>query len=109
MNATMQKAAATAPANTTGLVIEPWGRGETYGVAADWAQASACVYAYGDREWIGTGRQVADYRHDPRAALVDVLAESLRMSGDDEADAETLADDAKSFWSDEDYAGITGS
>lgn len=97
----MRLAIETAPEGTTGLVCEPWTPGEVYGVAADWAQASATIFFYGEDGWSSLGRQVADFRHDDRAALASVLAESLRMSGEDEEEAEeeaeSLADDATAF------------
>lgn len=97
MNRTMQVAVDAAPAGTSGLVAEPWSVGETYGVAADWSQARAPVYAYGDSGWTQTGRQVADYRHEPSAALADCLAETLRASGDDAGEADQLASEATEF------------
>ena len=94
------KAIECAPAGTAGLVCEPWTAGEVYGVAADWSDASSPVFAYGADGWFPTSRQVADSRHSARAALVEVLCDSLRMSGEgDESDdiAESLADDAVHF------------
>jgi hypothetical protein len=90
-----------APRGTYGLLCEPWTPGEVYGVAANWAQASCTVLTYGEDGWVATGHQVADYRHNDRAALIDVLAEQLRMGGDDEEEAEkeaeSLVDDAINF------------
>lgn len=83
-----------APAGTSGLAIEPWAKGEIYAVAANWAQASAPVWHYGPEGWEHSGRQVADYRHDPRPALVRELAEALEASDDDPDDADGLANDA---------------
>lgn len=95
----MQHAIDTAPDGCTGMVCEPWTPGEVYGVAADWAQASCQVLVYGEDGWTGDehGRQVADFRHNNRDALVAILAEALRMSGDDEDEAEDLADQATEF------------
>ncbi len=84
----------TTPAGMSGLAIEPWTPGEVYAVAADWAQAAATVWSYADGRWVPTGRQVADYRHDPRAALLRELRETLEASGDDPDDADNLIDDA---------------
>jgi hypothetical protein len=97
MNRTMQIAIHAAPAGTSGLVIEPWEPGDTYGVAADWSQASAEVYAYGDDGWTPTGRQVADYRHDPSAALAGWLVDTLRASGDNPGEAVSIAREATEF------------
>ena len=97
MNATMQKAIDTAPAGTSGLVIEPWTPGETYGVAADWAQAAAPVYSYGLDGWQSGQYQVADFGHRPSVALDSELRRAMIASGDDEAEAVGLADDATEF------------
>ena len=78
-----------APAGKSGLVIEPWSKGEIYAVAANWAQASDPVLIYGERGWVNDthGRQVADFRHSPEAALASYLAEAIRLSGGDEDEA----------------------
>ena len=99
MRTTMQDAIDSAPAGTRGYVCEPWTPGETYGVAANWAEASAPVYVYGPDGW-GTdshGRQVADFCHQPVAAMESELAEALVASGDDEDEAADLATDAIEF------------
>lgn len=70
----------TTPSGTTGLAVEPWGTGEIYAVAANWAQASAPVYSYGNGGWDVTGQQVADYRHRATAALRAVIVQSLAES-----------------------------
>lgn len=70
----------TTPAGTSGLAVEPWSEGEIYAVAANWAQASAPVYAYGQDGWHQTGRQVADYQHRANAALRAVIIEAIAMS-----------------------------
>jgi hypothetical protein len=93
----MQRAIDTAPAGTSGLVVEPWEPGDTYGVAAVWSQASASVYAYGDDGWTQTGRQVADYGHDPYAALAGWLVDTLRASGDNPDEATRIAGEATGF------------
>lgn len=51
--------------------------GETYEITADFAQASCPVH--GDEH----GRQVADFRHSPRAAMESLLREMVEMGGDD--------------------------
>jgi len=88
-----------APEGTSGLVIEPWSRGEVYGVAADWTQAASSVWCYGDGEWVrdAQGRQVADFRHRPIEALISELRQALIMGGDDEDEAEAIAADAIEF------------
>jgi hypothetical protein len=76
------------PAGTYGLAVAPWSADEIYAVAADWRQAAAPVMAYGPDGWYYTGRQVADYRHSPRAALAAELAEAISASnGDDDPDS----------------------
>ncbi len=84
----------TTPAGTYGLAIEPWSIGEIYAVAANWAEASAPVYTYGEDGWDRNGRQVADYRHEPADALTDVLAAALLACGDDADEAVDLVADA---------------
>jgi hypothetical protein len=61
----------TCPAGTYGLAVEPWAEGEIYAVAADWAEASDPVMAYGPGGWNQqcSGPQVATYRHRPEDAL----------------------------------------
>ena len=57
--------------------------GETYGVRADWAQASDQVQALNsDGEWQSTQFQVADFRHSPEAALRRVLEDTAKIAGD---------------------------
>lgn len=101
MNATttnaMRTAIEAAPAGTCGLVVEPWAQGEVYGVAANWAQASAPVYFYGESGWESRQYQVADFRHSPREALECELAQALVASGDDEDEAGYLLSDAVEF------------
>lgn len=59
------------------------------GVRADWAQASCAVEALGgDGAWHPTGRQVADYRHRPGAALREQIEDLISAGGDDPADYE---------------------
>lgn len=94
---TMRAAIDSAPVGTTGLVIEPWSIGETYGVAANWAQASAPVYFFGSGGWNSRQYQVADFRHRKTDALELELMETLRASGDDETGAAELLDDAVAF------------
>lgn len=96
----MQQAIDSAPAGTSGLVIEPWNAGETYGVAADWAQASAPVYFFGTALGDGWGTrqyQVADFRHRPSEALECELRTALIASGGDEDEASGLIAGATEF------------
>lgn len=86
-----------APNGASGLVIEPWTPGEIYGVAADWAQASASVYFYGPDRWEPRQYQVADFRHRPMEALECELRQALIASGDDEDEASDLLSDAVEF------------
>ena len=90
----------TAPSGTSGLAGTPWAADEIFAVAADWGQASAPVWAHNGDEWSQTGRQVADHRHSPRAALIAELREAVRASGDDpdeSFDLEQAADAATAF------------
>jgi hypothetical protein len=73
---------------TTELTTKIWG--DIYGVRADWAQASSSVQSLGEDGWRHTGKQVADFQHNDVAALIWVLEEVARVTGDldDEASAE---------------------
>lgn len=51
--------------------------GDEYEVSADWSQASSPV------DGPDGGRQVADYRHSPAAAMRDLLEQVVRFGGDD--------------------------
>ncbi|MDE2010226.1 MAG: hypothetical protein KGJ09_09155 [Candidatus Omnitrophica bacterium] len=88
----------TTPEGRTGLACEPWTRGEIYAVAADWADASSPVIVLGEDGWTHDeqGRQVADFRHSPRAALEAIIREALEMSSDDpdETDVDAILDKA---------------
>lgn len=98
MSEWMRKAIGEAPAGTSGLVVEPWSIGEVYGVAANWGDASAPVYGWtGDDEWVLTGRQVADYCHEPLAALRAQIAETLQLCGEDESEADAVVNEATGF------------
>lgn len=83
----------TAPAGKYGLAVEPWSKGEIYAVAADWAQASDSIMVYGEDGWTWDehGRQVADFRHNDRAALEAIIREAIEMGGDEPEDAEVEA------------------
>lgn len=87
-----------APAGMSGIYVEPWSKGEIYGVAANWAQASSPVLVYGDRGWNydECGRQVADFRHSARAALRGIIVRAIEMGGDeaDEEEVDGILDDA---------------
>ena len=80
-----------APTGKSGLAVEPWGAGEVYAVAADWAQASSPVLVYGEDGWTGTQYQVADFRHNDRAALECFIREAIEMGGDEPDDDEVKA------------------
>ncbi len=81
----------TTPDGTSGLAVEPWARGEVYAIAANWAQAASPVLSYSiDGEWESTGHQVADYRHDPYAALRAHLADE---TGEDDETLDDAMDD----------------
>jgi len=63
---------------TTTYKTQCWG--ETFEICADFAQASSHVYG------VEGGRQVADFRHSPTAAMRSALEECASMGGDDPAD-----------------------
>ena len=67
--------------------------GDTYGVRANWTQASDAVLSMGEDGWVQTGKQVADFRHDKYAALRWVLTCAAAVSGD-EAEAADEIDQA---------------
>jgi len=81
----------TAPAGMSGLWVAPWG--ETYAVAADWSAATAPVMFYGKSGWGHDvlGRQVADFRHYPDAALAAALWDALGDEGDEGDDCVVAA------------------
>lgn len=55
---------------------------EEYAIQANWAQAADQVLVLDvDGEWVGTGKQVADFRHDGFAALRSILEEQAQMGG----------------------------
>lgn len=97
---TKQQAIDSAPQGTSGLVATPWSKREPYGVAANWAQASAQVYALGEDGWEPNGAQVATYGHSPTDALTAELASAIRAGGDEPDDDEVaaLVADAQEFW-----------
>lgn len=100
----------TAPAGMSGLWVEPWSRGEIYAVAADWAQASCPVLVYGEDGWTNDshGRQVADFRHNERAALDSEIREAMGASGDEPDDeVNGILDDAEPL-TDADLADMIG-
>ena len=74
----------TCPEGTRGLAVEPWSKGEIYAVAANWSQAGSPVMVFGEDGWTSDehGRQVADFRHNDRAALESVIREAIEMGGD---------------------------
>lgn len=91
------------PAGTYGLAVAPWSDDEVYAVAARWAEASSPVQVWGGAGWIDSGRQVADYRHDPAAAL----AAALREACDSDEEAEALAAEAAAIGADDDHGTLT--
>lgn len=75
------------PAGTAGLAVAPWSADEVYAVAANWGQASAPVLTWAEDRWIDSGRQVADFRHEPESAL----AAELREACDSDVEAAGIA------------------
>lgn len=67
---------------TARLSTEAWG--DTIAVEADWSQAADQILG-----GLEGGRQVADFSHDPHAALREALRQYVRHSGDDPDEAET--------------------
>lgn len=76
----------TTPAGTYGFAVHVWG--DTYAVAANWAEASAPVYTWCEDGWTqdSHGRQVADFRHRPKDALRSHLREVSEEGGDEISD-----------------------
>lgn len=95
----MTKINVVCPVGMSGLAVEPWSKGEIYAVAANWAQANSPVLVYGEDGWTNDecGRQVADFRHNDRAALKAIIEEAIVASGDDVDDDEVDAILGKSF------------
>ena len=94
---TINQAIEAAPCGMGGLVIEPWSKGDVYGVAANWADASCPIWSYGEDGWHHSGWQVADFSHEPREALVAELQESLVASGDDPDEVDKVSYDSIEF------------
>ena len=88
-----------APAGMTGLAVEPWAKGEVYAVAANWAQASCPIRVYGCNGWDydDHGRQVANFRHSPEAALRAIIESAIEAGGEtpQEEDIDDILDDAE--------------
>jgi hypothetical protein len=86
----MKAIAIKCPAGKYGLMVKF--AGEIYAVAADWRQAADEVWVYSDSEgeWIPTGRQVADYRHSSRAALMDSIRDCIGDDCDDDIDLDSI-------------------
>ncbi len=58
--------------------------GERYAIRADWSQADSPIEHEGlNGEWYTTGHQVAEYQHYPRRAMLALLRQAVRDSGDD--------------------------
>jgi len=51
--------------------------GEVIRISADFTQAGASVLVEGPNGWENTGYQVANFRHDSHAALVQVASDQL--------------------------------
>jgi hypothetical protein len=61
--------------------------GDTYGVRADWSDAASPVAARSlSGEYVPTVYQVADFCHDPHAALRRDIEDTIRLSDDDPED-----------------------
>lgn len=97
MNSYLQAAIDAAPAGTSGLVVAPWDESEVYGVAANWAQASAPIYHYGRNGWQTEQFQAADFRHRAEAALLAEITQALMDSGDGDSVAAGITGQAESF------------
>lgn len=108
MDQHLQTAIDSAPAYTSGLVIAPCDRSEVYGVAANWSQASAPVYFYGDGKWETRQYQVADFRHKPSEALECEIAMTMEASGDEPDDTEVadICSNATEFTYREGFVGM---
>lgn len=66
--------------------------GQTWGVRANFAEASACVEVLSEDGWRPTLDQVADFRHRPLEALRAHLVQIVRDSGDDPDDPTCAAE-----------------
>jgi hypothetical protein len=76
----------------TTYTVTIWG--ETVQMAADFAQASCPIqFLDEDGNWIGTGKQVADFQHRPEVAMRDALEADAKMSGDDPEENDDVADE----------------
>jgi hypothetical protein len=80
--------------NITTYTVQIWG--ETHRIRADWANAGSPVMAEdADNNWSGSpmhGMQVADFRHDPDAAIRQYLRE-MAVAGGDDPDAPDVAEE----------------
>ncbi len=83
----------TAPDGMSGLMVEPWAKGDIYAVAANWAQASSPVMVLSVDEWDldPHGRQVGDFCHSPQEALESQIREAIEAGGDEPDDDEVSA------------------
>lgn len=96
-NENIQQAINDAPEDTSGLVVVPWNPAEVYGVAANWSQASAQVYIYGDDEWITSGRQVADYQHSAIKALEEFLLDDILLNDGTDSSVSEIVESSDEF------------
>jgi len=75
--------------------VEIWG--QTYEMRANFGEAASPIqfrrYEDEDEDWLGTGKQVADYSYSPAAAMRDYLEGLARESGDDPDEDEDVAAD----------------
>ncbi len=83
------------------LITTCWG--EKFGVRADWAQAASQVEMLDcDGRWVGTQYQVANFQHDPAAALRRALEECAEAGGEYDANESAEIDNAieEAEWAD---------
>jgi len=65
--------------------------GETFELRADFVRAECPIERRTEDGWQPTGRQVADYGHDPAAAMREELRQCLIDAGDDSGAGEIEA------------------
>lgn len=81
------------PTGTYGLAVAPWSPTEVYAVAARWSEAGDTVQTWARDRWIDSGRQVAEFRHEPAAAL----AAAIREVCESDEEAEGFAANARAI------------
>ena len=52
--------------------------GDLYTIRADWADAGCSIERHTEDGWLATGRQVADFSHEPAAAMEQELRDAVR-------------------------------